>query len=347
MAEAENNSVAPLDSLRGLRSWLICDGKAGMMVQLRGVADALGLDYDMKIVKPTGIARILAPWGPTSADGQMGGDDGLFAMPFPAIVIATGRASIPYLKKLRHLVGPSCFTVVLQDPKTGRDTADLIWVPAHDRRRDVNVITTLTAPHSFSQDRLAELRKTMPEEIAALPGPRVTVVLGGKNGVYKFTDADDDRLGRSLASLKALGASFLITPSRRSHQRLVRTVDTATADAPRIMWDGSGENPYPAFLAHADLLVVTADSVNMTGEACSTGRPVFVFTPSGGSAKFHRFHDALKQHGATRELPDCFDQLETWAYEPLTSAEIIGREISQRWLQRQKMMPGVVRPDSF
>ena len=343
MAEQENSSAVQSDALRGMRGWLICDGKAGMMVQLRGVADALGLDYEMKIVKPSGLAQILSPWAPTSSDGEMGQDAGLFAGPFPDIAIATGRASIPYLRKLRRLAGPSCYSVVLQDPKTGRNTADLIWVPAHDRRRDVNVITTLTSPHSFSQERLVDLRSSMPASIAAMPGPRVAVILGGKNGSYKFTDADADRLGRSLESLKALGASFMITPSRRSHQRLVRTVETATAGAPRILWDGSGDNPYPSFLAHADMLVVTADSVNMTGEACSTGQPVYVFSPSGGSAKFIRFHDALRAHGATRELPDGFDAFETWSYEPLNSAEFIGREICQRWLQRQRMVPGLVK----
>ena len=38
-------------TLRGRRGWLISDGKAGMVVQVRGVADALGLDYTMKTVE--------------------------------------------------------------------------------------------------------------------------------------------------------------------------------------------------------------------------------------------------------------------------------------------------------
>ena len=47
-----------------------------------------------------------------------------------------------------------------------------------------------------------------------------------------------------------------------------------------------------------------ADSVNMTGEACATGRPVYVFEPGPGSPKFARFHAALRRHGATRSLPE-------------------------------------------
>jgi len=82
------------------------------------------------------------------------------------------------------------------------------------------------------------------------------------------------------------------------------------------------------------LLVVTADSVNMVGEACATGRPVLVFTPSGGSKKFRRFHTALQERGATRPLPDVVDKLPEWTYEPLHSVDDIAREIERRWLAR-------------
>jgi uncharacterized protein len=311
---------------------VITDGKIGMDVQARGVADALGLDYAVKHVTPQGIWKFAAPWGPVGPEVKFGQPGSMFAPPWPDVAIATGRASIPYIRALRRRAGSRTFCVVLQDPKTGPDTADLIWVPEHDRRRGANVITTPTAPHSFTQARLAELRADIPAGIAALPSPRIAVILGGKNGIYRFSDADDDRLQRALTALGELGASFMVTPSRRSHQRLIRAVDQATAPSPRIIWDGTGANPYPQFLAHADALVVTADSVNMTGEACATGRPVYVFTPSGGSAKFTRFHDALRRHGATRPLPDAARTLETWSYPPLDSGRTIAAEIERRWL---------------
>ena len=326
-------------ALAGRSAWVITDGKIGMDVQARGVADALGLDYAMKHVTPQGVWKFAAPWGPVGPEVKFGQPESAFAPPWPQLAIATVRASIPYIRALRRRAGNQTYCVVLQDPKTGPNTADLIWVPEHDRRRGANVIITPTAPHSFTQARLAGLRAEMPADIAALTGPRIAVILGGKNGIYRFSDADDDRLQVALAALGQLGASFMVTPSRRSHQRLIRAVDQATANSPRILWDGTGANPYPAFLAHADALVVTADSVNMTGEACATGRPVYVFTPSGGSAKFTRFHDALRRHGATRPLPDAPAALETWDYQPLDSGRTIATEIERRWQQRHAMMP--------
>ncbi len=325
--------------LQGRKGWIITDGKAGMVVQARGVADALGLDYELKTVEPRGLSRALAPWGPVGGHERFGAPGSRFAAPWPVVAIATGRASIPYIRAIRRAAGPSCFTVVLQDPKSGTNTADLIWVPQHDRLRGANVITTLTSPHSFSAARLASLRSAVPESIADLPWPRVAVVLGGKNGTYKFREDDDGRLQAALGRIRALGASFMVTTSRRTHNRLLQAVETATQGAPRIIWTGEGDNPYPDFLAHADWLVVTADSVNMTGEACATGRPVYVFTPSGGSAKFSRFHEALRAYGATRELPAELTALEEWSYEPLDSARRIADEITTRWQKRCGVLP--------
>jgi mitochondrial fission protein ELM1 len=322
-------------ALAGKSCWIITDGKTGMDVQCIGVAEALGVNFKMKRVSPTGLYRTLAPYGPVDPRERFAEPGTVFAPPFPTLAIATGRLSIPYLRALGRRAGISTFRVVLQDPRTSGRIADLIWVPEHDRRRGPNVVRTLTAPHGFTAEKILALRAALPEWVTALPAPRVTVVLGGKNGVYRFTEADDDRLQHSLKSLADLGASFLVTPSRRSHKRLIAAVESATRGRPRLIWDGTGDNPYPQMLAGADLLVVTADSVNMTGEACATGRPVYVFEPSGGSAKFRRFHDALRRHGATRLITERLGRIEPWTYAPLDSARTIAAEIEQRWGRRR------------
>lgn len=326
-------------TLRGKRAWLITDGKAGMLTHVRGLAEALGVVAEERVVDPKGAYKLFSPYGP-APKREMFGANGLFAPPFPDVAIASGRLAIPYLRALKKAAGHKIFTVYMQDPRTGAKTADMIWVPAHDRLRGTNVVVTLTSPHGFSTARISELRRHVPPEIAALPHPRVTVVLGGKNKVYRFTDASDRRLAAGLAALAAAGCSFMITPSRRTHPELLRLVDAATKDAPRILWTGDGDNPYPQFLAHADALVVTADSVNMCGEACATGKPVYVFTPDGGSKKFARFHKALRDYGAVRALDEHVTRLDNWDYPPLDAAAVVAREVESRWAQRARMLGG-------
>jgi mitochondrial fission protein ELM1 len=324
------------NSQRPPRCWIITDDKVGMIVQCRGVADALGLSYVHKQVAPQGLARVLSPWMLPPRSERRGEEGSVLAAPWPDIAIATGRQSIPYARALKRLAGPATFTLVLQNPRTGLRTADVIWVPEHDSLRGENVITTLTSPHSFSPARIAELRSVMPTAIAALPAPRVAVVLGGPSTNHRFTGADLRRLAGGLASLADLDVSFLITPSRRTSRELMAAVAEATHSRPRMLWDGRGDNPYPSFLAHADLLVVTGDSVNMTGEACVTGRPVFVFMPSSGADKFVRFHNALTRYGATRPLPQRVDCLPTWTYQPIDSASAIAAQVLERWRKHQE-----------
>jgi mitochondrial fission protein ELM1 len=178
----------------------------------------------------------------------------------------------------------------------------------------------------------------MPDDIARLPSPRVAVLVGGASREYRYTPEATTRLAQVLGSLARLGAGLMITPSRRTPATVMACVEEATARAQRIVWRGEGDNPYPQFLAHADCFIAPADSINMTGEPCATGRPVYVFQPDGGSPKFARFHAGLARHGATRPCPERFERLESWNYPPIFSAGIIAAEIARRWAARRRML---------
>jgi len=332
-----------LAAVAGRVGWIISDGKVGNDVQTRGVFDALGLAYEVKHVDPKGVWKVLSPWGPINPAEKFATAASPFREPWPEFAISIGRLTTPYLRKLKQLAGLATYAVILQNPRVSAKTADLFWVPEHDTRRGPNVITTLVAPHSFTARRLAELRATLPPAIAALPQPRVAVALGGPNGDYRYTPPALAHLARALHSLAQLGAGLMITPSRRTPAAVVARLREAVTGPSVWLWDEVGDNPYPYFLAHADAFIAPADSVNMTGEPCATGRPVFVFHPAGGSAKFDRFHRALERHGATRPLPSRFEHFQTWSYAPLNSAESIAQEVTRRWGKRVQMLGGPAR----
>lgn len=323
-----------LQALRGRTGWIISDGKAGNDVQSRGVFDALGLAWVVKAVDPKGLHKALSPWIGVAGRERFGEPGSAFAPPWPDFAVSTGRLTTPYIRALKQHAGWRTFTLILQNPKVSLKTADLFWVPEHDSVRGANVVTTLTPPHSFTERRIVELRQSMPADIAALPGPRIAVMLGGSNGDYVYTPAAIARLTAALKVLGAAGAGLMITPSRRTEGAITAAVASATEGMARILWDMKSENPYPQFLAHADAFIAPADSVNMTGEPCATGRPVYVFHPDGGSAKFRRYHAALERHGATRPLPGGLGVIEPWNYRPLNSAETIAAAIAERWHSR-------------
>jgi uncharacterized protein len=321
----------PARHLRSCTGWIVTDGRMGTAVTASGIAAELGLNAEHKRVVPRSLWSTLPSWTVLDPRERFDGTISAFAPPWPEIAIAAGRGTIPYLTALRRASEGATYTVILQHPRTRTDIADLIWCPAHERVNAPNVISTLTSPHGMRPHRLAALRRTPVAEIESLGRPLTAVLLGGNNRVYTFDAATLERLAECLHNLAMSGGSFLITPSRRTTAALLRTVTDATKGAKRIIWAREGSNPYWTFLAHADLTVVTADSVNMTSEACVTGRPVYVFEPSGGSEKFNRFHAGLRAYGATRSLTTSTQADESWSYAPLDAAPPIAGEILRRF----------------
>ncbi|HLJ71606.1 MAG TPA: mitochondrial fission ELM1 family protein [Roseiarcus sp.] len=315
----------------GTRVLILSTGMAGHDVNCLGVAAALGVAYRKIVVAPRRLFRSLAPYGPVDPKDRSGRPGSILAPPFPDIVIASGRSTVPYIRALKREGGRDVFAVFLQDPRYGRREFDLIWTPLHDRLAGANVIATLTSPHPFSAARLEALRAAPDPRLAALPAPRAAVLLGGPSSAHDFSASDLDRLGDSIAAILRQGYSVMATPSRRTPPPLLETARRAlqAADAKRaFVWDGTGDNPYGQMLAQADAILVTGDSVNMMGEAVSTGAPVYIFAPSGGGRRIDAFVAALEEKGAARRFEG---RIEPFAYEPIDSSLEVANAIAERF----------------
>ena len=314
----------------GVRVLLLGSGKAGHEANAVGVAEALGAPYELRRVDPRAIYLWLAPFGLVDPKDRAGPAGSLRDGPFPDLVIACGRATVPYVRAFKRAAGGRVFTVFLQDPRFFRAAMDMIWAPEHDRLRGPNVVTTLTSPHPFSPRRLAAARAAPDPRLAALPAPRCAVALGGPSGAQHFTAADLARLAAAIRAIVAQGFSVMATPSRRTPPELLAAVREGLGDAPGFVWDRRGDNPYASILALADAVLVTGDSANMVSEATATGAPVHVFEPSGGHwSKRSGAIDALARLGAVRRFAGA---IERFSYEPIDSSGQIAGEIARRFL---------------
>ncbi|MET0546633.1 MAG: mitochondrial fission ELM1 family protein [Caulobacterales bacterium] len=318
--------------------WIVSDGKAGHETLALGVAETLGLQPDVRRIRTDGLWAGLAPYGPP-APGSVGGGDAQFGPPWPSMVIAVGRCTMPYAAAIKRKARDETFVMALQNPVISPKNFDLVWAPEHDRLEGPNVISTITGPHRLSSKAIAAAAKDYAPQLKDLPQKKVAVLVGGPTRAFRFAEMEARLLCSQLDQLGP-DIGFLITTSRRTPKEVTDVLSVWAKMRPCRFWTGEGPNPYLGYLGVSDAIVVTCDSVNMLGEAVSTGKPVYVFSPPARdehkAEKFFRLQDAIAATGATRRL---VGKLESWSYPPLDANRQIATAVRTRLSERGVKLP--------
>ena len=318
------------------RCWVVTEGHVGLRNQGLGLAEAIldglsGWEMSLRSVRlrfpwyyvPPGLMR--TPFSACTADSDP------VAPPWPDLLITCGGRSTGLSVAIKAASGGSVFTVHIQDPRIDPGYFDLVVVPEHDRQRmraGDNVLFGEAALHRVTPDKIAEAAARMGPRYAHLPRPLVAVLIGGANRRYKLTPARMRAIAAELAELaRTHHVGLLVTASRRTGAENEAVLRRALADVPAAIWDGTGENPYFAYLGLADAIVATCDSVSMISEACATGKPVHIIELEGGSRRFHLFHEKLRRDGLIRPFRGV---IEDWRYDPPDDTARAAREIRRR-----------------
>ena len=311
--------------------WAISDGAAGNERQATALADALGLAARVVRVKVRQPWDWLAPRLAVGANSAIRDGDGhALAPPWPDIAIGCGRRAALVTRALRGWSGGRTFTVQILDPRIDARAFDVVIAPQHDRVVGDNVIQSIGALNPVDSRWLGDAR-TRFARFAALPSPRTAVLIGATNRAQRLDARYFDALVDRLAGLHAAdGGSFLVTVSRRTPERIVMKLRAAFAAFPGVFFGAvrDGENPYAGFLAWADRIVVTPDSVNMLSEACATGKPVYTFAPKPIVGKLAEFHRELRGSGHLRVLGEVVQKP---LPPPLAETREIAELVRARW----------------
>ena len=269
--------------------WLIDAYRAGERQQVRALVDALAavpgrscetiaLEYRQPVVWPhvLGLASLA---GVTAASRRR------LEPPWPDLVVSCGVRNEPVCRWIRERSGGRTRYVHVGRPWGPLDSFDLVIttpqyrVPPHPK-----VLHNRLTLHGISRPRLERAAARVRDAVANLPAPRIAVAVGGNSGPYTFGPRAAARLGEQASALaRASGGSLLVTTSSRTGPEASRAL-AESLTAPHRFHDwraGDDGNPYLGFLALADRLIVTADSIAMLSEACATGKPVQMFDVGG------------------------------------------------------------------
>lgn len=294
----------------GPRTWVLTGHKAGDNTQVLALAKALGWAFEVK--------QLRYRWYELATNRLLGatlaGIDTTLSTPlqppWPELVITAGRRNEPVARWLRKQSGGGARLVHIGRPWAALEHFDLIvTTPQYFLPERANVLHNQLPLHALTGERLASVASQWRDRFADLPRPWVAVLLGGDSGPFVFTAAKGERLGQ-LADAMAhdTGGSLLVTDSARTPQVFFDAFyNQISVPAHLYRWGmRPQDNPYLAYLALADRLVVTGESMSMLAEAAATHSPLYIFDPGDASGS-----------GAT-ELRPWWLQRHNFRYRPLT-----------------------------
>lgn len=269
--------------------WVLASPRAGERTQLLALAEGLGLPFEVKTVVHHRLGSLPGVLGIESPAGVDRERSDALTGPWPDLVLLAHHRNEAVARWIRRLSGGRTRLVLVGRSWLPARRFDLVvTTPQYGLPPSANVLHNALPLHPVSAERLAVAAQLWRPRLAHLPGPFVTVLVGGSSGPYRFDAAAAARLGREASALaRQLGGSVLVTTSARTSpaaaDALVQAID-APAYVHRWAPGGGGDNPYLGFIGLADRLVVTADSISMIAEACATGKPVQLFDFGAGGA---------------------------------------------------------------
>lgn len=325
--------------------WVLEDPRPGTRAQALGIAERLGMPFRRIALDWNWKAPFAAMSGATL--GRRGSLMGLGVPDVlpretpPALVISAGTRSAAVALWLRARHG--CRVVHCMRPQVPlrswlslRHQFDLLVMADHDNPPQApNVFPIRGVVNRLSPARLEQARRDWSERLAHLPHPRVALLVGGPmDRWYRGADLNPalaHHLARRVAGLVAeVRGCVLATTSRRTGREAADAIAAGLGPAMHVLyrWGEPGENPYAGFLASADAVIVTADSVSMLSEACGVAAPVFVALPQLAGPRHRRMIGALGRAGQVRSFTD---NVSPWPRVPLDETGRVAAEIRLRF----------------
>ncbi|MGF1560649.1 MAG: mitochondrial fission ELM1 family protein [Geminicoccaceae bacterium] len=281
-----------------MRIWALVDTRPGNVSQVLGVAEALGLPFEPKPITYGSWAKLPNMLLGASNRGLTSEAKSELLPPWRDRGSGAGRRAAPVMRWLKSRTHGKTYTVQLMWPDVAQDL-DLIVVPDHDvERRAKDLLRVTGSPHRVSAERIAAGLADLPDAMKAIPEPRIAVLIGGTSRTAAFTPSDAALLGLQVQRLSEdFGSGGIVATSSRRTGPVCEDSFAEAVRAPLYLhrFGTPGANPYPSMLGLADAIVVSADSASMLTEACVTGKPVYLFTPSAGrNRKLERLHNVLE-----------------------------------------------------
>jgi len=328
--------------------WALVDDRTGSNNQSIAVAEKLSTYY---IIKKIVYNKLVVLPNFIRNDSLIGIDlvnSSDIAYDLPDVVICAGRRLSPVALNIKKRSKGKTFVINIMDPDFNFDKFDVILLPEHDnlskrRLKNKNIITTVGSLNRVNLNKVAEEAKKWNEFFVDYNRPLVSLIIGGDTKDRSYNPKEFGLMINNLSKLvNKISGTLLLTTSRRTsdacNEEIRKNIncdyylyDWKWENDKRNIKKNSLGNPYYAMLGVSDFLIVTADSMSMISECCSTGRPTYIYMPRNSVGKKHlRFCDYLLKNNYVKEFNKSTNDLAKYSYEPLNELERVIKIIIEK-----------------
>ena len=249
------------------RIWVLLGPRTGDNNQALALAEGLGLPFETRTLAYNPL-QALSVWLPPTALTLERECREQLQPPWPDLVIAIGRRSVPVARWIKRRNGGRTRLVRIGHPRIDPKLFDLVIttrqypVPPGD-----NVLLLPLAMGRFSTPPEPTAEEV--EWLAGLPSPRRLLAIGGAT---KYWSLSSERVAGAAQRLQLGDGALIVATSRRTDPDVTQALRRVLVPPARLV-DGAFPR-FPVLLNAADSIFVTGDSISMLSEAILTGRPV-------------------------------------------------------------------------
>lgn len=262
--------------------WIIHEDEIGDKNQLEAIGRRIGLPYVMKHYSV--VQGVLFGNLEREEDGPLV-DNQIYQLvahdEWPSVILLIGKKSIPVAQEIKRRSKKFTKIVKVGKPEPFAIGIDLrVPTARYPKIPWCNSVSTILPFHLIDQSQLQSDLAMIEGELSHLAKPLIAVLVGGKTKALEWQIHAAQKLAENVSHYaRSRGGSLLLCTSKRTGaEEELMIAKHLSVDHAACYWNSiRGDNKYTAFLAAADEIVVTEDSVSMITEACSTGKPVKIY----------------------------------------------------------------------
>ena len=248
--------------------WVLIGERTGDNNQALALAEAVGHPFEVKQLDYNAL-QSLSVWLPPTALTLTKAARGGLEAPWPDLVIAIGRRSVPVARWIKRQSKGATKLVRIGHPRIDPGLFDLVVTTRqYPVPPGTNVVLLPVAMSRYLEPPTPTA--TEAKWLAEVPAPRTLLAIGGAT---KYWTLPTVRIERIVADA-APGKSLIVATSRRTDPALIERLRDMAAGNPDIRLVDGPSPRFNVLMAAADEIYVTGDSVSMLSEAVLTGKKV-------------------------------------------------------------------------